>query len=42
MGLPVIGQGLLGPSAASIPKGGNRRSKMAHKTYATPMSALGH
>jgi hypothetical protein len=37
MGLPVIGHGLEGASAASIPKGGNRRSKRAHKTYATPV-----
>ena len=37
MGLPVIGHGLEGASAASIPKGGNSRSKMAHKTYATPV-----
>ena len=37
MGLLVIGHGLEGASAASIPKGGNRRSKRAHKTYATPV-----
>ena len=35
-GLPEIGNGLAGASAASSPKGGNRTSKMAHKIYATP------
>src|SRR5450759_437646 len=34
-GLPEIGNGLAGASAASSPKGGNRTSKMAHKIYAT-------
>src|SRR5665647_2245767 len=34
-GLPEIGNGLVGASAASSPKGGNRTSKMAHKIYAT-------